>query len=123
MAVSAMILVSKVIPVRLMTCSLNEHLRLSERFLKFDVLALQNIVSSASGHSISELQSFSKLSEGGYNRVFEATFGDEKCSRETTLSKYSARALYSSERSSDYEIPSPTWISHNRGICLVLNEG
>ncbi|RAH53367.1 hypothetical protein BO85DRAFT_471958 [Aspergillus piperis CBS 112811] len=58
---------------------LNEHLRLSERFPKFDVLALQNIVSSASGYSISELQSFSKLSEGGYNRVFEATFSDEKC--------------------------------------------
>ncbi|GLB19609.1 phosphotransferase enzyme [Aspergillus tubingensis] len=57
----------------------NEHLRLSKRFLKFDVLALQNIISSASGHSISELESFTKLSEGGYNRVFEATFSDGKC--------------------------------------------
>ncbi|GLB07217.1 phosphotransferase enzyme [Aspergillus tubingensis] len=56
-----------------------EHLRLSEHFLKFHVLALQDIVSSASGHSISELQSFTKLSEGGYNRVFEATFNDGKC--------------------------------------------
>ncbi|OJI79395.1 hypothetical protein ASPTUDRAFT_78786 [Aspergillus tubingensis CBS 134.48] len=42
----------------------NEHLRLAERFLKFDVLALQNIVSRAS--------------EGGYNHVFEATFSDGK---------------------------------------------
>lgn len=79
MAVSAMRLVSKVIPVRLISCSFNEHLRLSKRFLKFDVLALQNIISSASGHSISELESFTKLSEGGYNRVFEATFSDGKC--------------------------------------------
>ncbi|PWY63639.1 hypothetical protein BO83DRAFT_393201 [Aspergillus eucalypticola CBS 122712] len=54
----------------------NENLRLAERFLEFDVLALQNIVSSASSHSISELQSFTRLSEGGYNRVFEATFSD-----------------------------------------------
>ncbi|KAI2983818.1 hypothetical protein CBS147344_7546 [Aspergillus niger] len=57
----------------------NEHLRLSERFLEFDVLALQSIVSTASGHSVSELRSFTNLSEGGYNRVFEATFSDEKC--------------------------------------------
>ncbi|EHA24924.1 hypothetical protein ASPNIDRAFT_121899 [Aspergillus niger ATCC 1015] len=45
----------------------NEHLRLSERFLEFDVLALQSIVSTASGHSVSELRSFTNLSEGGYN--------------------------------------------------------
>ncbi|GLA41371.1 phosphotransferase enzyme [Aspergillus niger] len=57
----------------------NEHLRLSERFLEFDVLALQNIVSTASGHSVSELRSFTKLSEGGFNRVFEATFSNGKC--------------------------------------------
>ncbi|RDH31196.1 hypothetical protein BDQ94DRAFT_180568 [Aspergillus welwitschiae] len=56
--------------------SVNEHLRLSECFLEFDVLALQNIVSTASGHSVSELVSFTKLSEGGFNRVFEATFSD-----------------------------------------------
>lgn len=43
------------------------------------MLALQNIVSTASGHSVSELVSFTKLSEGGFNRVFEATFSDGKC--------------------------------------------
>ncbi|RAL12649.1 phosphotransferase family protein [Aspergillus homomorphus CBS 101889] len=61
-----------------MPCSsgFNEHLRLSERFLEFDVTALQNVVASASGHSISDLQAFTKLAEGGYNRVFEATFSN-----------------------------------------------
>ncbi|OJJ43355.1 hypothetical protein ASPZODRAFT_103231 [Penicilliopsis zonata CBS 506.65] len=59
--------------------SFNEHLRLSERILGFDVSALQNVVSAASGRSISDLRSFIKLSEGGFNRVFEAIFSDGKC--------------------------------------------
>ncbi|KAB8277878.1 kinase-like protein [Aspergillus minisclerotigenes] len=57
----------------------NERLRLAERFLEFDVSALQNVVSAASGHSISDLRTFIKLSEGGFNRVFQATFSDGKC--------------------------------------------
>ncbi|KAB8200109.1 kinase-like protein [Aspergillus parasiticus] len=57
----------------------SEHLRLAERFLEFDVSALQNVVSAASGHSISDLRTFIKLSEGGFNRVFQATFNDGKC--------------------------------------------
>ncbi|KAE8308649.1 kinase-like protein [Aspergillus transmontanensis] len=57
----------------------NEHLRLAERFLEFDVSVLQNVVSAASGHSISDLRTFIKLSEGGFNRVFQATFSDGKC--------------------------------------------
>ncbi|PYI05957.1 kinase-like protein [Aspergillus sclerotiicarbonarius CBS 121057] len=60
-------------------CNFNEHLRLAERFLEFDVSALQNVVSAASHHSISDLRTFKKLSEGGFNRVFEATFSDGKC--------------------------------------------
>ncbi|PWY90362.1 kinase-like protein [Aspergillus sclerotioniger CBS 115572] len=56
----------------------NEHLRLAERFLEFDVSALQNVISAASRHSISDLRAFRKLSEGGFNRVFEATFSDGK---------------------------------------------
>ncbi|PYI30386.1 kinase-like protein [Aspergillus indologenus CBS 114.80] len=57
----------------------NEPLRLSERFLEFDVSALQGAIAAASGHSICDLQTFAKLSEGGFNRVFEATFSDGKC--------------------------------------------
>ncbi|RAK85510.1 hypothetical protein BO79DRAFT_231441 [Aspergillus costaricaensis CBS 115574] len=54
------------------------HFRKMANASKLDVLALQNIISSASGHSISKLQSITKLTEGGYNRVFEATFSDGK---------------------------------------------
>ncbi|PYH31436.1 uncharacterized protein BO87DRAFT_409003 [Aspergillus neoniger CBS 115656] len=75
----------KMAVIRLTSCGFNEHLRLAERFLEFDVLVLQNIVSRASGHLISELRSFTKLSEGGYNRVFEATFNDGKSSEAATL--------------------------------------
>ncbi|PYH75396.1 kinase-like protein [Aspergillus uvarum CBS 121591] len=57
----------------------NEHLRLSERFLEFDVSALQDVISAASGRLKSDLKTFVKLSEGGFNRVFEATFSDGKC--------------------------------------------
>ncbi|KAJ5558044.1 hypothetical protein N7535_009534 [Penicillium sp. DV-2018c] len=57
----------------------NEHLRLSERQLEFDVPALQSIIASSSGRAISDIVDFSKLSEGGFNRVFQARFKDGQC--------------------------------------------
>lgn len=59
--------------------SYNEHLRLSERYLEFNVPALKNAIAAASDRASSEITSFSKLSEGGFNRVFQATFKDGKC--------------------------------------------
>ncbi|KAH1668119.1 hypothetical protein KXV52_005667 [Aspergillus fumigatus] len=56
----------------------NEHLRLAERYLQFDIPALMNVIAAASGHMTSEIVSFSKLAEGGFNRLFQATFRDGK---------------------------------------------
>ncbi|KAL5041130.1 hypothetical protein BDW71DRAFT_213297 [Aspergillus fruticulosus] len=56
----------------------NEHLRLTERYLEFDVPALKKAIAAAYGHSTSDIISFFKLSEGGFNRLFQATFNDGK---------------------------------------------
>lgn len=63
---------------RLIIYSYNEHLRLTERYLEFDVPALQNAIAAASSRPSSDIVSFIKLSEGGFNRVFQATFSDGK---------------------------------------------
>ncbi|BDD57602.1 hypothetical protein MAP00_002953 [Monascus purpureus] len=57
----------------------NEHLRLSERQLEFNVSALKSIIASSSGRATSDIVDFSKLSEGGFNRVFQARFKDGQC--------------------------------------------
>ncbi|KAE8349515.1 kinase-like domain-containing protein [Aspergillus coremiiformis] len=57
----------------------NEQLRLSERRLEFDVSALKDIIAVASGRAPSDIVTFSKLSEGGFNRVFQTTFKDGRC--------------------------------------------
>ncbi|KAL3465067.1 hypothetical protein BJX64DRAFT_76013 [Aspergillus heterothallicus] len=54
----------------------NEQLRLTERYLEFDVPALQETVAAASGRATSDITSFSKMSEGGFNRLFQVTFND-----------------------------------------------
>ncbi|KAG5299722.1 phosphotransferase enzyme family protein [Histoplasma capsulatum G186AR] len=54
----------------------NEHLRLTERYLEFDIPALQKAIAAASGHSTSDIISFFKLAEGGFNRLFQVTFND-----------------------------------------------
>lgn len=64
---------------KLIDSSYNEHLRLSERYLKFDIAALENAIATASGRSTSDIATFCKLFEGGFNRVFQATFKDGKC--------------------------------------------
>ncbi|OJJ51949.1 hypothetical protein ASPSYDRAFT_63074 [Aspergillus sydowii CBS 593.65] len=56
----------------------NEQLRLTERYLEFDVPALRNAVAASCNRSSSDIVSFFKLSEGGFNRVFQATLSDGK---------------------------------------------
>lgn len=53
-------------------------MRLAERYLQFDIPALLNVIAAASGHMTSDIVSFSKLAEGGFNRLFQATFRDGK---------------------------------------------
>lgn len=65
--------------VKLMNHSYNEQLRLSERYLRFDVSALKNIIASSFGRAPSDIITFSKLSEGGFNRVFQTRFKDGRC--------------------------------------------
>ncbi|EER42917.1 phosphotransferase enzyme family protein [Histoplasma capsulatum H143] len=54
----------------------HEHLRLTERYLEFDIPALHKAIAAASGHSTSDIISFFKLEEGGFNRLFQVTFND-----------------------------------------------
>lgn len=59
--------------------SYNEHLRLSERYLKFNIPALLEITASACNRHTTDITSFTKLSEGGFNRIFQTIFSDGKC--------------------------------------------
>ncbi|KAF2500404.1 kinase-like protein [Lophium mytilinum] len=54
----------------------NEPLRMKERYLKFNIPALKSVMASSIGQSASNVTSFIKLAEGGFNRVFEATLSD-----------------------------------------------
>lgn len=54
----------------------NEQLRLSERRLYFDVDALANVVCHSVDRPVSSLSSITKLAEGGFNRILQATFND-----------------------------------------------
>lgn len=63
---------------KLTSCSYNEHLRLSERYLNFNVSALKNVVATASGRASTDITTFFKLAEGGFNRIFQANFRDGK---------------------------------------------
>jgi len=50
----------------------NEPLRLKERILHFDV-ELKKAAATAVGKDAADVQSFHKLAEGGFNRIFELT--------------------------------------------------
>ncbi|KAJ0422842.1 kinase-like domain-containing protein [Aspergillus carlsbadensis] len=76
----------------------NEPLRLAERYLEFNVPALQQAIATATGHSTSDIASFFKMSEGGFNRLFQATFSDGK--------NVIARIPYSSTRPEHYAVAS-----------------
>ena len=51
----------------------NEPLRLKERILHFDVAELKKAAAAAVSKDAASVQSFHKLAEGGFNRVFELT--------------------------------------------------
>ncbi|EZF30847.1 hypothetical protein H109_04219 [Trichophyton interdigitale MR816] len=52
----------------------NEHLRLSERYVEFNVEALKRVAARAVGRDCTT--SITKLAEGGFNRVFLLTMND-----------------------------------------------
>lgn len=59
-----------------MFTSYNESLRLSERKRQFDVSELKRLAAESIGRAASDVQSFRKLAEGGFNRIFLVTMGD-----------------------------------------------
>lgn len=54
----------------------NEPLRQTERYLHFDVPALKCAIASSLNCSSSDITSFTKVAEGGFNRIFQASFKD-----------------------------------------------
>ncbi|KAF2278274.1 kinase-like protein [Westerdykella ornata] len=54
----------------------NESLRLAERRLVFNVDELKKAAANAMNMSVSDIANFSKLAEGGFNRVFEISMKD-----------------------------------------------
>jgi len=58
------------------TLSYNEHLRLPERRLCFNIDELRGIIAKAVGLPQNDLVLVRKLAEGGSYRIFEATFRD-----------------------------------------------
>ncbi|KIX92544.1 uncharacterized protein Z520_11720 [Fonsecaea multimorphosa CBS 102226] len=54
----------------------NESLRLLERKLVFNVGELKKIAAKCLRQPASEVKEFSKLAEGGFNRVFQITMKD-----------------------------------------------
>ncbi|KAL2851851.1 kinase-like domain-containing protein [Aspergillus pseudodeflectus] len=72
------------------------HIWLAERYLQFSLPALQKVIATATGRSASDMVSFSKLSEAGFNRLFQATFSDGK--------NVIARLLYPSTGPNHYAV-------------------
>ncbi|KKK12847.1 hypothetical protein ARAM_006569 [Aspergillus rambellii] len=54
----------------------NEKLRRSERYVPFDIDALLNAICNAVSRNAGDVASFSKIAEGGFNRILQATFKD-----------------------------------------------
>ncbi|EZF31081.1 hypothetical protein H101_05301, partial [Trichophyton interdigitale H6] len=54
----------------------NEQLRLAERHVKFNRDALATVICQSTGRPEFDLISITKLAEGGFNRVLQATFKD-----------------------------------------------
>lgn len=51
-------------------------MRLSERNLGFNIPALMGAAARSVGRNTADVQSFRKLAEGGFNRIFELTMRD-----------------------------------------------
>ncbi|KAF2868450.1 phosphotransferase enzyme family protein [Massariosphaeria phaeospora] len=56
----------------------NEELRRSERRLNFNVNELANVLCHSVGRPVGDLVSITKLVEGGFNRVLQATLNDDR---------------------------------------------
>lgn len=56
--------------------SYNEHLRLSERRLYFNINELCRVIAKSVGLCSTDIILFTKIAEGGSYRIFEATFRD-----------------------------------------------
>jgi aminoglycoside phosphotransferase (APT) family kinase protein len=54
----------------------NEHLRLSERRLHFNINELRRVVAKSVGQRSTDIVLFTKIAEGGSYRIFEGTFRD-----------------------------------------------
>ena len=54
----------------------NEHLRLSERRLHFNINELRRVVAKSVGQRSTDIVLFTKIAEGGSYRIFEASFLD-----------------------------------------------
>jgi hypothetical protein len=70
----------------------NEPLRLKERIPHFDVTELEKAAAAAVTKDVAGVQSFHKLAEGGFNRVFELTI-DGLPYRKTSISFNISKAL------------------------------
>ncbi|RFU29476.1 hypothetical protein B7463_g6872, partial [Scytalidium lignicola] len=57
-------------------CLYNEHLRLSERRLVFNVNELCRLIAKSAGQLATNIILFTKFAEGGSYRILEATFRD-----------------------------------------------
>jgi hypothetical protein len=60
----------------LLHCSYNEPLRLAERRLVFNVDELKEVAAKSVNRSTSDIASFRKVAEGGFNRVFDISMKD-----------------------------------------------
>jgi hypothetical protein len=56
--------------------SYNEHHRLTERRLEFDVDELKRVAAKSVYRTTSDITSIRKIAEGGFNRVFDITMND-----------------------------------------------
>ncbi len=71
---------SELVDRKLISCyslSFNEKSRLTERRLEFDLAALKETISEAAHQPSANVVSITKLAEGGFNRILQATMTDD----------------------------------------------
>lgn len=97
----------------------NEPLRLKERILHFDVAELKRVAAAAASKDAACVQSFHKLAEGGFNRVFELTIdGLQVIARLTYPSTYPKHFSVASEVATmdlarSYGVPVPKVLDYS----------
>lgn len=103
--------------------SYNEHLRRAERYRSFNVDELKKVFAESTGQAPGALTSLKKLSEGGLNRIIQATFqdGQEVLARiPYPLVAPKQRLLASEVATLDYlhtkSLPVPKVLSYNASL-------